>query len=617
MKVLLITMSWPKEREYNLYTDLMQEFAHNGHEVTVATIHERINKQKTYLSYEDKIQVLRVRTGNIQKTNKYSKVVFSFLAGPQLVYALHKYLKKQTFQLILFSTPPITLSPCVILLKRLYGAKLYLLLKDIWPQDTVDLGAMKKGGLVWIVFRWLEKLTYKHSDYIGCMSPANVEFVKKHNKYLKDKIVEECPNSQKPRDIAIIDRDMVREKYHLPKDKIIFVYGGNLGKSQGVEFLIDMIHAYKEDSDYFFLIIGSGTEYDFLYKKIHNMTSLSAKILPWIPRKNFEELIQACDVGLILLNRNSTVPNFPSRLLTYLMAKIPVIAAVDKATDIGDVIENAGCGVKTINGDLNGFKLATEKIVTSEENRKQMGENGYKLFLEKYTSNKSYEIIMGHFQNNQATGRKEKSMKKLKSSILASIYIVVNFICYGDLPTSYYLKKGMKIGHNFHRQSATKFDPAHCYLIEIGDNVTIANNVQILAHDQAARAYTGYGKVGRVIVGNNTFIGARTLILPGVVIGNQVIIGAGSLVTKSIPPNSLAVGVPARVIGSTDDYIAKYKKDLLTKPKFDKSYSNSRKLSKGKKAEIIKTCKEDYAYIELGEVIEYGRRNKGLHDRIH
>nr|WP_097014653.1 glycosyltransferase [Anaerocolumna aminovalerica] len=644
MKVLLITMSWPDRGEYNLYTDLMQEFIEQGHQVTVVSVNDRKNNQESNLSYVDKIQILHIRTGNIQKTNKYSKVIFSFLANPQIIYAAHKYLRKQTFHLILFTTPPITLSPSVVLLKRIYNAKLYLLLKDIWPQDTVDLGAMKKGGIVWLVFRYLEKFTYKNSDYIGCMSKANVEYVKRNNKYLKDKIIQVCPNSQKVRDLPIVDRDFIRERYDLPKDKIILVYGGNLGKSQGIEFLIDIIHSYKEDSDYFFLIVGSGTEYDFLYKIINSMPFQNAKILPWIHKKDFIQLIQACDIGLILLDKKNTVPNFPSRLLTYLNTKIPIIAAVDKATDIGDIIESAGCGVKTYHGDIDGFRQAAEKM-KQEETRKLMGENGYQLFLDKYSSNKSYKIIMEHFQEEeQIKEQVEKqieeqiekqdkimnghiraknhegrmsSIKTIKSFILSSIFKLVNFICYGDLPTTYYLKKGMKIGCNFHRQTATKFDPAHCYLIEIGDNVTVANNVQILAHDQSARVHLGYGKVGRVVIGNKVFIGARTLILPGVIIGDNVIIGAGSVVTKSIPNNSVAVGVPARVIGTTGDYLIKYKKELLTKPVFNKSYSNSRKLSKGQKAKIIKTCKEGYAYIELGKVIEYGRRKQDLHDKYY
>jgi len=201
-------------------------------------------------------------------------------------------------------------------------------------------------------------------------------------------------------------------------------------------------------------------------------------------------------------------------------------------------------------------------------------------------------------------------MKTIKSFILTHIFELINFICYGDLPTSYYLKRGMKIGCNFYRQTATKFDPSHCYLINIGDNVTIANNVQFIAHDHSPRVYLGYGKVGKIVIGNNVFIGARVLILPNVIIGDNVIIGAGSVITKSIPKNSVAVGVPAKIIGDTDTYISKCRAQILTAQKFNHSYFNNKKLPENKKEEMIKACEAGLVYIELGKVIEYGRRKK-------
>jgi len=161
--------------------------------------------------------------------------------------------------------------------------------------------------------------------------------------------------------------------------------------------MINMMEDYKEMTDYYFLIIGSGTEYEYLEKEIHTNHSHNAKIIPWLPQKVFHEIVRASDIGLILLSKSSSVPNYPSRLLTYLTAKIPIIAAVDTATDIGDIIEAANCGVKTEHGDILKFKHAVNRIMEAEDNRKQMGENGYQLFLEEYTTRKSYEIIMAHF----------------------------------------------------------------------------------------------------------------------------------------------------------------------------------------------------------------------------
>lgn len=188
-------------------------------------------------------------------------------------------------------------------------------------------------------------------------------------------------------------------------------------------------------------------------------------------------------------------------------------------------------------------------------------------------------------------------MKFIKKIIID----LVRFIQYGDLPTRYYTKRGMIVGKNFNRQSGCKFDPSHCWLISIGDDVTVANRVQILAHDDSIRIYTGCGKVGRVNVGNNVFVGANVTILMNVSIGNDVIIGAGSVITSSIPDNSIVAGVPSRIIGKTDDYIKKCINEMDELPKFDLSWTiySKDKLSDDKKKIMRDTLENTYGYQQL------------------
>lgn len=121
------------------------------------------------------------------------------------------------------------------------------------------------------------------------------------------------------------------------------------------------------------------------------------------------------------------------------------------------------------------------------------------------------------------------------------------------------LKRGLVVGENFTRMGGVIIDPSHCYHIRIGSNVTLAPRVQILAHDASTFAFLGKTRVSNVRIGDNVFIGASSIVLPGVTIGNSVVIGAGSVVTKSIPDNSVAVGNPARVICSVDEYLEKEK----------------------------------------------------------
>lgn len=134
------------------------------------------------------------------------------------------------------------------------------------------------------------------------------------------------------------------------------------------------------------------------------------------------------------------------------------------------------------------------------------------------------------------------------------------------------IENGLKIGKNHNIQNQVIFDWSHCWLIEIGDNVTIAPRTYILCHDASTKNALGYTKIGRVRIGNNVFIGANTTILPGVTIGDNVIIRANSVVTKDIPENSVAIGNPCRVIKDYNNYVDENKKIMDNVPVFDEKY---------------------------------------------
>lgn len=155
--------------------------------------------------------------------------------------------------------------------------------------------------------------------------------------------------------------------------------------------------------------------------------------------------------------------------------------------------------------------------------------------------------------------------------IMQLIRDIRTFMQYGDLPTSYYIKRGMKVGKNFNRQSGTRLDPNNCWLIDIGDDVIMSNKCQIVAHDFSMMHYTGYAAFGPVKIGNRVFIGANSTILMNVIIGDDVIIGAGSLVNKNVPDGCVVAGVPARIICKTYEYVERHSELIKHSPKLDKS----------------------------------------------
>lgn len=225
------------------------------------------------------------------------------------------------------------------------------------------------------------------------MSQANVDFVLKHNPEIDKNKVEINPNTIEPVIYNYSDeqKKLIREKYQIPTDKKVFVYGGNLGKPQGLDFLLETIYATKFE-DVFFLIVGDGTEFPRIQTWFNENLPTNAKLLQRLPKEDYDQLLAGCDVGLIFLDKNFLIPNFPSRLLSYLEMKMPVIAATDTNTDIGDIIEKANCGYKVIAGKQEKMQMKLGLML--EKDLKEMGNNAEKLLLNNYTVDRSYHLII-------------------------------------------------------------------------------------------------------------------------------------------------------------------------------------------------------------------------------
>ena len=404
MNVLFLTMSTSVKniQASGIYNDLMRKFRDEGHSVYIVYPNERRSGLPTTLVNEDGIQCLGVRTLNVQKTNVIEKGIGQLLLESQFKSALKKYFQGVKFDLILYSTPPITFNNVIKYAKKVSGEKAitYLLLKDIFPQNAVDLGMMNKDGIKGILykmFRKKEEELYRISDYIGCMSPANVKYVLKYNPSVNRSKVEVAPNSYDIPDISeIIDKDAIRRKYNLPTDKPIFIYGGNMGKPQGIPFLVDCMRAVKDREDCHFLLVGDGTEYPKLETFVKENNPKSVSVFRRLPKEDYDALATACDVGLIFLDYRFSIPNYPSRLLPYLMGKKPIIATTDPNCDTGSIAEDNGYGFYCPSNSVEDFVMVVDKMLVSD--RKQMGENAYQYFLNNYTTEHTYDVIIKHLK---------------------------------------------------------------------------------------------------------------------------------------------------------------------------------------------------------------------------
>lgn len=398
MNVLFLTLlDFNTLEEKNIYTDLLRQFALNGHNTVIISPVERRYKKGTHLIDRADYKILKLKIGNVQKTGIIEKGITTLLLEIHFKRGIKKFFGNIKFDLVLYSTPPITLSGVVKYIKERDNAKSYLLLKDIFPQNAVDIGMLSTSGSKGFLYRYFrakEQELYRLSDCIGCMSQANVDYVLRHNPEIPPGKVDICPNSIEVTDdrLSTEQKAELRRKYNIPAVKTVFIYGGNLGKPQGIPFIIECLKANSGYYDRFFVICGTGTEYPKLKKYIDTERPENVLLINGLPKEEYEGFAGCCDIGLVFLDHRFTIPNFPSRLLSYMQKGMPVLACTDLNTDIGKVITEGGFGWWCESDTPAHFTETVNMILNADIS--EMGENSFRYLEENYTIRKSYETII-------------------------------------------------------------------------------------------------------------------------------------------------------------------------------------------------------------------------------
>ncbi len=376
MNILYLTQRFSFSKS-GIYADLINALVRRGHSVTIVKCDSSPDAHDS-LTFENDCCILTVNVPDQFDGGFIKKGLVLLMIGPRMISAIKKHLDEQSFDLVLYPTPPITFAKVVAFCKKKFGCRSYLMLKDIFPQNAVDIGLIRENSLVYCFFKIIERRLYRVSDIIGCMSKANIEYLKTHEPWIDPNKITIMPNAV---DVSQYERSFgagksVR-KLEVPDNKVLFLFGGNLGKPQGIDFFLKCLLELREYQPAHFLVIGGGTEYvnirTFIDEKdLHNVTLIGE-----MDREDYEQIVRRCDVGLILLDHRFTIPNYPARTLSYMMHSLPILAATDIHTDVRQLIEeDAKCGLWCHSNDIIGFIKAVEVLCQSKDQRRIMGANG-------------------------------------------------------------------------------------------------------------------------------------------------------------------------------------------------------------------------------------------------
>ena len=402
--LFLSLLDFDSLEERNIYTDLLRTFRKKGHNLFIISPVERRKNQPTRVIENDNVSILKLRIGNTQKTNIIEKGISTLALETLIKKGIKRYYSNVKFDLVLYSTPPITFANVIEYIKKRDNAKSYLLLKDIFPQNAVDIGMLTKNGpkaILYKFFRKKEKKLYRLSDYIGCMSKANVDYLIKHNPDIDKLKLHINPNSFEVQNFKRDEQKKVEiyKKYSIPENATTFLYGGNLGKPQDIPFIIECLKNNINKNDRYFVICGNGTEFNKLEKFVEDNNPDNILLLNWLPRAEYEDFVRVFDVGLIFLDHRFTIPNFPSRMLSYMQAKMPVLACTDKNTDIGEAIETGEFGWWCESNDEVAFTQKVDKAIQSDLSI--LGENAFSYLSKYYSVDLSYEKIIDCFSKEK------------------------------------------------------------------------------------------------------------------------------------------------------------------------------------------------------------------------
>ncbi len=413
MNVLLMTIGAFRDiSENGAYTDLLRFFREKGHSVYIACTREKRQGLPTCIEEQDGVKILRIRIGNITKVNFIEKGISTLMIEKQFEHAIQKYFGDVSFDIILYSTPPITLAGVVGRLKKRGKSFTYLMLKDIFPAGAVDLGVLPESGLKGIIckyFRNVEKKLYRNSECIGCMSMANKRYLLEHNPWIDEERVGLCPNTIDVVEKCVADKGEVCKTHNLPGNKLLLLYGGNFGLPQNVDYVVSAMETARTLSDVHFVMCGSGTEFykirEYANKEgVENITVIDA-----LPYAEYKQLLAICDAGMLFLDYRFHVPNFPSRLLDYMNYELPVIAATDTNTDVGQTILDGNFGWWCESREIQSFyDMLSEVVCEWKDNANAFvgrGKNAKKYLEQYFRTEIAYTEIIENYEEWKATRR--------------------------------------------------------------------------------------------------------------------------------------------------------------------------------------------------------------------
>jgi len=391
VKIALISVHYPPLRSSCAVqmNDLAQEFLLLGHQPIVIVPAEGLDKG-CRSEIVDGVQVFRISAFKTVGVGNIRRAINEILLPFIMVYRIRKSnLPVKALSAIVWYSPTIFFGPLVKALKNSANCPTYLILRDIFPEWTLDLGILRKGPIYYF-FKFVAGYQYSVADVIGVQTESNLKYLEKWAIDPNKKL--EVLNNWLS--LATIKKTSISFTNTSLKGRKIFVYIGNMGIAQGMDVLIDLADSLRKRQDIGFLFVGRGTEVERLKASVSSKKLDNVLFHNEIESKEMPGLLAMCHVGLIALDPRHKSHNIPGKFLTYMQADLPVLAKINPDTDLGNLIVEKGVGSVYLGDEVNDFKTMAENLVDDKSKLQAMSERGVVLNQKLFSSSRAANQIL-------------------------------------------------------------------------------------------------------------------------------------------------------------------------------------------------------------------------------
>ena len=395
MNLLLISIHYPPLRSSCAVQmrDLAEQFVLEGHSPTVIVPDENI---KTLWTKEERngIDIYRLSSPKIIDINFFRRAINEIFLSLNMIKALRKTdINIRTFHGVIWYSPTIFFGPLIWYIRKISKIKSYLILRDIFPEWALDLGLLKKGPTYYF-FRLVAQFQYHVADTIGVQTESNLKYFYKWKTRREDKKIEVLYNwlteGKQTKSSISIDQTIL-------KGRKIFVYIGNMGVAQGMDMILDLVALYNKDQTIGFLFVGRGSETVRLKNIARKKELKNIVFFDSIDSSEFHDLLKKCHVGIVALDHKHKSHNIPGKFLTYIQSGLPVLAKINKNTDLEEIIRHNNVGIVYSDSNINDLYICSKNLIENESQRLKMSENGIRLGKKMFSSSRATKRILETF----------------------------------------------------------------------------------------------------------------------------------------------------------------------------------------------------------------------------